>query len=245
MREIYIWEENHIFDCANNNLIQNKDVLEVGGALPEKYVKDFYYKSWTCLDFSYRDFEGENNFKIIPADVSKVKLEENSYDTIISTNCFEHVNGLKQAFLNMYNFLRPGGYLSALFGPIWSCHNGHHIWIKDGLDVYTFNNEVIPPFGHLIYSETQLVNIIKNKIPENLIDETINQVYYDTGINRLFYEDYIELINSSDFIIHEIRNWHKQVKPDDEIQKILEEKYPGKSNFQTQSLKILLQKPFE
>ena len=76
---------------------------------------------------------------------------------------------------------------------------------------------------------------------EKVIEEMIFQIYEIDSINRLFYDDYIDIINSSNFIIHELRNWHKPFKPDLNTRALLEKKYPRK-NFDAVSLKILLQK---
>lgn len=243
MREIYVWEKNHIEECVNNELLANKDVLEVGGTLPKEFIEPLGCKSWTCIDYWYNKPYKEANYEILHGDISNIELNENSFDTIISTNCFEHLEDFEKSLKNMYRFLKPGGYLSALFGPIWSSDKGHHIWIhhEDGR-TYTFNDGIIPPFGHLIYSESELKDLLKQRYDEKLVDKIIFQTFKAKEINRLFYEDYINILNSSDFIIEELRNWHTSVITYEPTRKLLRTKYPSRK-FHTTSLKILLHKP--
>lgn len=244
MREMFIWEKNHVEECLNRDLFIGKDVLEIGGLLPREFIDTLNIKSWTSTEFWWADNDYEYkqaNYRVIYDDITKTNLKENSFDVIFSTNCFEHINNFELALNNMYNLLREGGYLSALFGPIWSSYKGHHIWVNEGDKAYTFNDNYIPPYGHLIYDKDDLAELLKNTLPEDVVDNIIYQTYKSDTINRLFYEDYIEIINKSKFKIYEIRDWHKTVSSDEKTQLILKDKYPDK-NFNTVSMKILLKK---
>jgi SAM-dependent methyltransferase len=241
--DVRVWESNHVEDFLKICSFEGKNVLEVGGSLPKNYVNGLGVKSWTCIDISRENFESDN-YRIIKGNISNYNFEENSYDLVFSTNCFEHIEDLEAAFSNMYRVLKPGCYLSALFGPIWSGYQGNHLYFWDNRknDWEIFNQNPIPEWGHLIYSKDELRNLVIDKYTEENIDVIIDQTYDSKIINRLFYEDYINIINNSPFKIHEIRNWHSPVSPDASLQKVLEKKYPGKFNFSTRSLKILLQK---
>jgi len=66
---------------------------------------------------------------------------DRSFDAAFSTNTFEHVSNLDQAFNEILRVLRPGGSLLTRFGPLfysphgyhlyWACHGAVHICFLD------------------------------------------------------------------------------------------------------------------
>lgn len=93
------------------------------------FVKDIlpdYFKNKRVLDVGSGDINGNNRFlfencqydgnDVIEAPnvtiVSKTKdlpYENNTFDTIISTECFEHDPTYKESILKIYDLLKPGG----------------------------------------------------------------------------------------------------------------------------------------
>lgn len=243
-RKLAVWESNHLIDCEEKNLFAGNDVLEVGGVIPMDCTEKLGVKSWTCIDHApcYQSFSTPK-YSLLSASIIDHPFEPESFDFVISTNSFEHINQFSDALTNMYRLLKRGGQLSALFGPIWSCHKGHHIWLKDEEgNVTTFNDGLMPDWAHLLYNEEELADMFEGKLSQYLVDQLIYQTYNTDFLNRMFCEDYIRLIKESEFKILELRDWHKPVQPDAKIQKILEEKC-GYKNFSSVSLKILLEKP--
>lgn len=242
---IKLWELNHVNDFKKLYDFKGKNVLEIGGKLPKHFVNTFGVKSWTSIDLVNGNFQDEN-YREIQGNIADYNFEENTFDLVFSTNCFEHIINLEAAFLNMHKALKPGGLLSALFGPIWSGNIGHHIYLIHPRtnEIIYFNDCPIPEWSHLYFSHEQLIEILKTKFTDDIIDEIIEQTFFRNDKNRLFYEDYIRIINNSEFNINELRNWHEPINPPEEIQKIMEEKHPNKKNFSTRSLKIILQKNF-
>ncbi|OGH96875.1 MAG: hypothetical protein A2104_07300 [Candidatus Melainabacteria bacterium GWF2_32_7] len=242
-RDIAIWESNHIEDCKKLNLFKDKNVLEVGGALPKGYIDELNVKSWTCIDISNYSPIKDDNYEVIIGDISEYNFGDNVFDTVIATNSFEHINNLEKAMDNIYRILKPKGFLSSLFGPIWSCNKGHHLWVFTGEKYITFNDNIIPDWAHLLYAEQELREILTDKYTPRILDQILYQTYHSPEIsNRLFYEDYIRIFDQTPFIFHELRNWHSPTFPNLDVQKILEEKYENKRNFNTFSMKILFQK---
>lgn len=241
-RELFIWEKNHIEVCKNLNLFENKDVLEVGGMIPESITKSLKVKSWTCIDkWSGVDTQSKN-YKILNADITTIDLSDKTYDLIFSTNSFEHINNLPAGLKNMCNLLKSGGHLSALFGPIWSSTKGNHIYHNDEKgNLYTFNDNIIPPWSHLLYSEQEMKDYLINKFSETLTKSMVDFIYNIDIINRLFADDYYDMIHNLGLEILEYRDWHTPIIPDKETHKLLKSKY-GDKNFSTVSLKILLKK---
>lgn len=244
VRELQVWEKNHLEECQRTNLIENKNVLEIGGHTPREHIENLKFKSWTCLDLAIPNVCERPDYCWVNGDVRSLAFEPESFDTIIATHSFEHINNLDVALASCYQTLKSGGFLSSLYGPLWSCHNGSHIFMTDdNHEIIQFNNKnIIPEWAHLLYSKEELSQLLIGTYSEKMIEQILIQVYESDGINRLFYEDYIDIINNSGFKILEIRNWHKPIYPDKQTQQILEKKY-NKRNFSTISTKILLQKP--
>lgn len=244
-RELFVWEKNHIEVCEKLNLFEGKDVLEVGGAIPESITKKLGVKSWTCIDKWVGLNVHNTNYQIKDADITTVELPEKSFDLIISTNAFEHINNLDAGLKRMKSFLRPRGYISALFGPIWSSSKGHHLWAYDeNGKLYTFNDDAISPWGHLIYSKDEMRNFLVSKFSSKIVDNILDNIYGNGVLNHLFYEDYFEMINNLGLEVLEFRDWHSSTIPDEKDEKLLKEKF-GDKNFSTVSVKFLLKKTNE
>ena len=242
-RELFIWEKNHIEVCNNLNLFKNRDVLEVGGTTPESITKALEVKSWTCIDtWTGIDAEREN-YRVINTDIATLDLPDNSYDFIFSTNAFEHINKLNTGLKNMRRLLSPGGHLSALFGPIWSSNKGHHLWVNDEKgDLYTFNDDTIMPWGHLLYSEEEMKDFLSNKFSKTTTEFILKSIYGNEVVNHLFYDDYYKMVNDLGLEVLEFRDWHSPIFPDAKTLEVLKSKW-GDRNFSTISIKILLKKP--
>jgi SAM-dependent methyltransferase len=91
----------------------------------KRILRDFFIGK-RVLDVGSGDINGNNRFlfesceydgnDVIQANnvtiVSKTKdlpFENNTFDTIISTECFEHDPEHKESFIKIYNMLKPGG----------------------------------------------------------------------------------------------------------------------------------------
>jgi SAM-dependent methyltransferase len=94
---------------------ENKNVLDVGSLDINGNNKGLFDN----CNYSGLDIEGGNNVDI----VSYCHLydgSDNLYDTIISTNCFEHDMYYKESFKNIIRLLKPGGFF------IFSCASLTH-----------------------------------------------------------------------------------------------------------------------
>jgi len=84
----------------------NKRVLDVGSADINGNNRVFFEN----CDYNGNDVIGGRNVTI----VSKTKdlpFEDSSFDTIVSTECFEHDPEYKESLLKIYKMLRPNGLL--------------------------------------------------------------------------------------------------------------------------------------
>lgn len=239
-RELYIWEKNHIELCENAKFFLGKDVLEVGGTTPQGVVKRLNPKSWTCIDTWGMVNLDSQNYRVINANIATLDLESNSFDFIYSTNAFEHISDLKSGIQNMKRMLRNGGYLSTIFGPIWSSSKGHHLWAFDqNKNLHTFNDELIPHWGHLLCSQDEVRELLSKTFSEPYVVAIMRTIYEQNTINHLFYEDYKEIIEGSGLEVIEFNDWHSPIIPDGETLNLLKENF-GDRNFSTISIRCLL-----
>lgn len=238
LKSLPIWQQNHINDCIQRNLFANKDVLEVGGMTNfEITSKVLNANTWISFDPVFKtDFKNEfwehKNMYVQDFNTDK------KYDFIIATNSFEHIHNLDVVLDKLYDLLKPNGKLSALLGPIWSCYKGHHVYVNP--DVY-FNNIKIPNWTHLLYSGEEINKILKQNYNDDIVEKLMPQFNNWDFLNHMFYDDYYNLIHNSKFKILEFRDWHTSIYPDENTQKILEDKY-NRKNFSTVSIKMLLEK---
>ena len=241
-RKLFIWENNHIKDCLSKNFFQDKTILEIGGCTPKEITEELNVRKWTCIDPAKGIISSiSKNYEVIKDSINTHEFEEESFDFAIATNSFEHILNLETALQKIYKALKKGGTLSTLLGPIWSCHKGHHIWIKQNDKLLTFNDKPMDNWAHLLYSEKELSEQLKNHYDAETLRLILFQTYRTDFLNRLFFDDYKNLFLNSKFEIKEMRDWHKPLEPNKSTLKKLQEKY-SKENFSTVSIKALLQK---
>lgn len=241
-KNLPVWQQNHIKCGIDDNLFQNKKVLEVGGYTKYEITQSLNVKSWYCIDPLYRGvYIHSDAFKVFQASILDFDVNE-KFDTIIATNSFEHVNGLAAGIEHMYSLLNDGGKVSALLGPIWSCYKGHHVWYtQENGEIINFNNIKLDDWAHLLYSQEEIKEQLLKNYDEKSASDISSWIFETDFLNKMFYDDYKKLIESSKFNILEFRDWHKSKIPSSKIQKILEEKY-NRKNFSTVSIKMLLEK---
>jgi hypothetical protein len=69
----------------------------------------------------------------------------------------------------------------------------------------------------------------------------IFNIYHNQHINRLFTEDYVEYVRQSPFIVEQMQLTFPAKIPEN-IQKVLELRYPGKKNFANNGILMVLAK---
>jgi SAM-dependent methyltransferase len=241
-----------------------KRVLEVGGSLPEELViDDLGAHSWLGVEeTSYYDDAGGLPAKLIGiSDISALrqplprysiasgKVEGlpadlyGGFDVVFSIAAFEHILDLPAALTRMHEALVPGGRLVAMFSPIWSAHDGHHLHgVTDARGrCFTFADSGIPPWGHLLMSPHELQCHMLKLTDPVAADEIVHQVYGAPCINRRFTEDYVEAFRSSPFSIQRLEATFPRPVPV-EVQARLEARYPGRKHFANNGLLVVLEK---
>lgn len=217
---------------ANNIIgLKGKDVLEVGGSLPERMCLEYLGATrWICIDepsywneiggesgqassqrlirctelSNVTDFSQLDRYAILRGRVEGMpECFSGRFDTVFSIAAFEHISTLGYALDRMYLALKPGGRLFTMFSPIWSAFDGHHL--PDLIDEtgrrFGFNNSPIPPWGHLTMRPPQMYQYLLKHTDPRTAAEMVYYVYHSPHINRLFVEDYAAYIKASAFTV--------------------------------------------
>lgn len=262
------YQINYAFHCEDIIGFADKDVMEIGGALPSEFVfNTLNAKTWTSITQSDSAVNSTSASRVelnqdkilIQKDFTEPKKNhytyfQNSinalpeshfkqYDLIFSIATIEHILKLPLALEKMYNALRPNGKLFAIFSPVWSAYNGHHITAtvdKAGNEI-TMNNGFIPPWGHLVMGPSSMYAYLLTKTDNETAAEITYQIYNAPTINRFFSEDYLNFIKETNFTIEKFDTLFNQTVPP-YTQKKLEELNPGKKSFGNNGLLIVLNK---
>ena len=187
---------------------QGKRILEMGGALPSKYIFDILEpKSWTAVEYrGYDDNQFQNitlsnneNFtycddgwKSFYEDWKKTNSER--FDIVYSIAAFEHIHNLGQCLDAIYDMLEIGGKLYTNFTPIWSAPNGSHGFLPQFIGSGNSHE-------HLLYDFVSLYELLTNTsgISKTLAYEYAHAVYKSDQINRYTYEEYMQIFKHSKF----------------------------------------------
>jgi SAM-dependent methyltransferase len=246
--------------------IQDKDILEVGGAMPSTLVLDqLGAKSWTCIQSSeYAQHRSDNQepssnkdgYTSIFAnieDLSESAQIGNKYDAVFSIACFEHIHKFPQALHVMHKALKPEGVLFSLFAPIWSGPWGQHYTdsVPDRFESIKppggwTTNAIFGPWDHLLMSRYQFFEHYRHKFDKKFAEELTYLTYNSPQINRYFFEDYVEFIKQEKFNIKILKGMF-EFPNNTEIERSLEElarKYAvsGYQNFSDAGIVAFLEK---
>jgi ubiquinone/menaquinone biosynthesis C-methylase UbiE len=186
-------------------------------------------------------------------DARKIPYGDSEFDLITSTSVFEHVQDLDVALAEIHRVLKPGGYMYAGLGPIWSGVWGHHLWFYYQDKVVDWRSHKLPPYAHLLMSESELTDWCQKKYNDSVLTEKVVEfVYRSDEQNQLFYSDYEKLVEDSPFEtvyfvgvpdapLTEGYECHNS----GQLFRDLRARYPGKSGFGYHLIWMLLTKPAE
>ena len=98
-------------------------VLDIG-ALHQPYMKSIKYTNYKVLDIQKR--KGVD----IVEDIHKTKLNNNSFDTVVATEVFEHLYNPFLAQTQVRRILKKGGYLIASVPFSYQIHGAPHDYYR-------------------------------------------------------------------------------------------------------------------
>jgi SAM-dependent methyltransferase len=251
-----------------------KRVVEIGGNLPPAFVRDQLGAAqwtaveelsyWRLIDQAEHRAESALNLSYTKhlAEAQAADIEAHEYllldgafenapdalggqfDVAFSIACFEHLSRLPKVLSRTYHLLKPGGKLFAMFSPIWSSWDGHHLpEITDsrGQKFYFGKNNPIPPWGHLVLSPSEMFEYLLSKTDPTAAEEMVYYIYHAPNINRLFAEDYIRYVKLSPLkIVAFAETFHRPVPA--KLQAELEYFHPGKKRFANNGFLAVLQR---
>ena len=253
--------------------LRGKSVIEIGGSLPEAFVREGLGAScWIAIEEMayWHEVQASGGTQgsppaaplarriaaAGPADLAAGygvfagRAEElppplhGRFDAAFSIAAFEHIDRLALTFDGIHAALRPGGRLFAMFSPIWSAHNGHHLpEVRDRSGrQFNFSNSPIPPWGHLLMRPPELFEHLKSHTDRDTAAEIVYYVYHSSHINRLFSEDYIAYCRSSAFEVERCETTFSEPPPAG-LQAELERRYPDRTRFKNNGMLLVLKKP--
>lgn len=238
--------------------LRNKTVLEVGGSnLPQPFVLDVLgARKWICVDRIYEhnrmlwprqyeqahilpvgsdlELEALPSFTLLDGQVENLPASfAGKFDAAVSIDSFEHILRLSTALDRMYEALRDGGRLAAIYSPIWPCHIGHHLWgVTDKAGrTYYIESSPIPPWGHLLMRPPEMHRYLLDHTDAETAAEIVYQVYHSENLNRLFVEDFEAYFRQSKFANVKLQSYVPAVQPPEDVQKKLENMHPGRRQF--------------
>ena len=122
----YSWMENYFFSDLNIEQLENKTLLDLGcftGGRLLAWSENYKLKKSCGIDINpifktaADEFAKEKN---INADFTigvgeELPYDNNSFDFVVSTDTFEHVQSLEKSIEECFRVLKPGGMLLAVF----------------------------------------------------------------------------------------------------------------------------------
>lgn len=242
--------------------VRGKDILEVGGAMPKEIVIDILgANSWTCTedpdydltlqkDSNQQSIRGEtaNNPRYTPILKRIEDFEEkynNTFDCIFSIACFEHIGRFPEALRKMWQVLKPGGKLFSMFSPIWSCHEGHHLYHLDipnrFLHPGSESPKILQPWEHLLKNRERLYVDLCARFDREFAEQVVYEVHNSPHINRYFSEDFQRFVVDSPFHLEKFFPTFSVPLPEG-YQAALETSCPGYKRFDNMGLYLFASK---
>jgi len=189
---------------------------------------------------SWRSGGSAREVILVRADGRAVPMPDASLDAIFSVATFEHIHNLEVAMREFSRVLRPGGILFTDFGPIWSSSVGHHVYAKVGTQEarhWKPGLNPVPDFGHLLYSQVEMMNRLRGKCSPELADVIIEWIYDGEGINRLFFEDYMKIFATAPIKLETLAAVREHI--DEEILLRLMNSHPGYRRFDCRMIEAI------
>lgn len=187
--------------------MEGKRILEIGSDSTGNFLKiitsERKLKEAVGINITFEKDIISPKFQLKNENACSMSFPDNHFDIIASISVFEHIHDFELALKEMYRVLKPGGYVFAEFGPIWSSCWGHHLWLYHNGKVIDWNSTPIPPYAHLLLNSGELEEWLNRKgYEKELIEKIVNYVFKSNEQNRLFFDDYVNIVNNSKFKIN-------------------------------------------
>lgn len=166
------------------------------------------------------------------------------FDLVFSVAAFEHVHGLKEALMRIWECMKKGAALWSTFSPIWSSAQGHHheayLNARRPRDAEQGLGR-LPDFAHLLRSRQEIAGWMEQFYERPVVDATIEALFDSDYINRLFFDEYRDIFQRSQFSNVEFSGvWPSRVREEDLQQ--LSKRYPTHSGFEFAGIRVIARK---
>ena len=235
-----VQERRRLYGCDSFFELQGKRVLEVGGMLPREFVYALRPEAWTCLDLQAEE-QNYDWYRIVTGDAADMPLPSEDYDVVFSSSAFEHIGNLPRALEEMQRVLRPAGIVYSDFSPIWSSAQGHHLRGIARDVLREASAWPLPDWLHLTLTKKEMREYLAECLAADKIHHVERWLYRRPTLNRMFYEDYIADYYASGMSVLRI-DLRRASPPDAKTLKLLRTKRPGRSNFEVNGMRVVLQK---
>jgi len=194
-------DEGSVFSSFSKKFdVSQKNIVEIGGCVPDESILAHNVSSWTSVDPSNPLREtSQKNVQLLNAKAESIPLDGESIDYIFSSNAFQHVDNFYEVLIECRRILKRGGILFANFGPIWSAPDGSHVenLVYKGKNYNFWEHCLLPFWSHLVYEQSELSRLLSSIHGPDFADAIANYVFHSTWINRHFYDDYTFSIDQS------------------------------------------------
>jgi len=122
-----------------------------------------------------------DRISFVTGSATRMAFEDGFFDVAVSFNAFEHIATPDQALDEIIRRLKPKGYAYLTFDPLFYCDTGGHM-----------NDFVGIPWGHLVYSESEYVEMLrKSGASERSVEDFLH------GLNRLRVRDFRRIFHAA------------------------------------------------
>jgi ubiquinone/menaquinone biosynthesis C-methylase UbiE len=228
-----------------------KKILDVGCDLDGKLITEihnkYHPKEVIGINLSAETKEIHPDCRMEPGDIRQTHYDNNYFDILVSASAFEHIHKFDLALQEMHRILKPGGFVYAGFGPIWSTSYGHHMWFIHQGQLINYWNTILPAYCHLLMNPQELFDHCARQYDPALSEAIVQYVMFSQDQNRLFYEDYERIISGSKFEILFFKGYdHRELRSlytvTSDMLDALRHKYPRNRNYLYDGIMILLRK---
>jgi ubiquinone/menaquinone biosynthesis C-methylase UbiE len=185
------------------NGFTNKSILDLGCDVDgfTMMILDNYFspKSIVGINPVVKDHQINERIHIEQSWGEKTALPANSIDIVYSYSAFEHIANPTAVLSEMHRVLKPGGFLYAHFGPLWSSSYGHHLSIEHDGRALNYHNVILPAWCHLIDTEEDVVAACTPSVGHAAATKVANYVFHSPDQCRMLFTDFEKVFRDSEF----------------------------------------------
>ncbi len=130
------------------------------------------------------------NGHLLQMDAMNLAFPDEWFDLVLSSNVLEHVADPGRYLSECHRVLKRRGLAYFETYPLWTGPRGHHVF-EDMVQVacpgagrYRNDGSIIPDWGHLVYDETSMREIVAPHVTPQECEYILRIIYKYPGLNR-------------------------------------------------------------